>query len=520
MPATGTLMQNHVRYLVLVLGDQLDIHSSALADFDPARDRVLMIEAESEARHVWSHKARIAMFLAAMRHFAAWLGVQKFHVDYVRLNAEAGSLTDILRQRLLQDRPQKLIVVEPGEYRLEQAIRETCKACDVPIAIRDDTHFLASRAEFAKWARGYKQLRMEFFYRSMRLKTGVLMTGKQPVGGQWNYDSDNRRSFGAKGPPERRAPLGFPPDDVTRDVILEVEKSFADHPGSLDSFAWPVTRDDALKLLDDFVQHRLPNFGDFQDAMWSGEPALYHSLLSAALNLKLLNPREVINAALAAYDKNKVGLASVEGFIRQILGWREFIRGVYWLDMPQLLDANHFDHRQPLPKWYWTGATHMNCMRQVIAMTLTHGYSHHIQRLMVTGMFGILAEIRPRELHEWYLAMYVDAVEWVEAPNTLGMALYANGGRFTSKPYVASGAYINRMSNFCKACRYRPDEKTGPNACPVTVLYWSFLDKHETTFALNPRTSLMIKNLAKLAPEVRASIRNQARTLLESLDGI
>jgi deoxyribodipyrimidine photolyase-related protein len=354
MPSTSSLMQNHVRHLVLILGDQLDAQSAALADFDPAVDRVLMIEAASEARHVWSHKARIAMFLAAMRHFAAWLATQKFPVDYVRLNAEAGSLTDILLQRLEHYRPQKLIAAEPGEYRLEQAIIEVCRACDTPLAMRDDTHFLASRTEFVEWARGYKQLRMEFFYRSMRLKTGVLMAGKQPIGGQWNFDSENRRSFGAKGPPERRTPLGFPPDEVTRDVILEVEKSFADHPGSLDSFAWPVTRDDALKLLDDFVQHRLPNFGDFQDAMWSGEPALYHSLLSAALNLKLLNPREVIASALAAYEENRVGLASVEGFIRQILGWREFIRGVYWLDMPNLLQANHFAHRGPLPKWYWT----------------------------------------------------------------------------------------------------------------------------------------------------------------------
>ncbi len=384
--------------------------------------------------------------------------------------------------------------------------------------MRDDTHFLASRAEFAEWARGYKQLRMEFFYRSMRLKTGVLMAGKQPIGGQWNFDSDNRRSFGSKGPAEHRTPLGFPPDAATRGVMAEVEQSFSDHPGSLDSFAWPVTRDDSLTLLDDFVQHRLPNFGDFQDAMWSGEPALYHSLLSAALNLKLLNPREVIASTLAAFDKNCVELASTEGFIRQILGWREFIRGVYWRDMPQLLNANHFNHQQPLPKWYWTGATHMNCMRQVVAMTLTHGYSHHIQRLMVTGMFGVLAEIRPYQLHEWYLAVYVDAVEWVEAPNTLGMALYANGGRFTSKPYVASGAYINRMSNFCKSCRYRPQEKTGVNACPVTVLYWNFLDKHETAFAANPRTSLMTKNLAKISNDTRSAIRKHAQAMLESLD--
>ena len=509
---------NGVRHLVLALGDQLDANSAALADFDPAQDRVLMIEAASEAKHVWSHKARIAMFLAAMRHFAQSLAAKKIDVDYVRLNSEPGTLFDILQQRLQQYRPQKLILVEPGEYRLEHAIIEICKASGIALAIRDDDHFYSSRAAFAEWARGYKQLHMEFFYRSMRLKTGVLMAGKQPIGGQWNFDSENRRSFGAKGPSERRAPLGFPADSLTREVLKDVEQHFADHPGSLASFAWPVTRDDALKLLDDFVEHRLPHFGEFQDAMWSGEPALYHSLLSAALNLKLLNPREVITAALDAYERNRVALASAEGFIRQILGWREFIRGVYWLYMPRLLDANHFGHSRALPRWYWSGDTQMNCMRQVVAMTLAHGYSHHIQRLMVTGMFGTLAEIRPAELHEWYLAMYVDAVEWVEAPNTLGMALFANGGRFTSKPYVASGAYINRMSNFCKNCRYKPEEKTGPNACPVTVLYWHFLDKHEPVFTGNPRTALMVKNLTKLPAETRAAIRSQAQQMLDGIN--
>ena len=509
-----------IRHLVLVLGDQLDLQSAALHDFDAAQDRVLMIEAASEAKAVWSHKARIAMFLSAMRHFAQALATQHITVDYVRLDTEAGSLIDILQRKLQLYRPKKMIVVEPGEYRVEQALIETSNACGVALAIRDDDHFLCSRAEFREWARGYKQLRMEFFYRSMRLKTGILMAGKQPIGRQWNYDSDNRRSFGAKGPSERRAPLGSPADDITREVLSEIEKNFPDHPGSLDSFAWPVTRADALELLDDFIKYRLPSFGDFQDAMWSGEPALYHSLLSAALNLKLLNPREVIDAALNAYEHHRVGLASAEGFIRQILGWREFIRGVYWSDMPHLLNTNHFNHQRLLPKWYWSGDTQMNCMRQVIAMTLAHGYSHHIQRLMVTGMFGILAKINPFALHEWYLAMYVDAVEWVEAPNTIGMALFANAGRFTSKPYVASGAYINRMSNFCKGCRYKPEEKTGVNACPVTVLYWNFLDKHEAAFAGNPRTALMIKNLAKLTNETRSAIRKQASELLESIDDI
>lgn len=509
---------NDTRHVVLVLGDQLDANSAALTDFDPVRDRVLMIEAASEAKRVWSHKARIAMFLAAMRHFAQHLADTEFRVDYVRLNSEPGTLLEILQRRLEQYRPNKLIVVEPGEYRLEQAIIQVCNVSGVALAIRDDNHFLCSRREFAEWARGYKQMRMEYFYRSMRVRLGVLMAGKKPIGGQWNFDMDNRRSFGAKGPSECRTPLGFPADSTTREVLQDIEQHFADHPGSLASFSWPVTRDDALKLLDDFVKHRLSHFGDFQDAMWSSEPALYHSLLSAALNLKLLNPREVIVAALDAYEHDRVSLASAEGFIRQILGWREFIHGVYWLDMPQMLEANHFGHKHALPAWYWNADTNMNCMRQVLSMSLAHGYSHHIQRLMVTGMFGILAQIDPCAMHEWYLAMYVDAVEWVEAPNTLGMALYASGGRFTSKPYIASGAYINRMSNFCKGCQYKPEDKTGSNACPVTVLYWNFLDKHEASFAGNPRTALMVKNLAKLPTETRKAIRSHAQRLLNGIN--
>ena len=513
-----------VRHLVLILGDQLDHASAALADFDVANDLILMIEAESEANHVWSHKARIAIFIAAMRHFS--LDQQRLHrrVDYVKLGSAQGSLADILTLKLGEHQPAKLVLVEPGEYRLEQAIIATCKAAQMTLVMRDDTHFLASRNDFATWARGYKQLRMEFFYRSMRLKTGVLMLGNKPEGGEWNYDHDNRGSFGKNGPAKMRAPLGFQPDSLTQQVIAEVEKFFPNHPGSLEHFKWPVTRTDALKLLADFIEHRLPQFGQFQDAMWSNEATLYHSLLSAALNLKLLNPREVIDGALHAYQEKRVdtrpplGISSTEGFIRQILGWREFIRGVYWLDMPGLLASNHFEHSRPLPNWYWSGETDMNCMRQVIAMTLAHGYSHHIQRLMVTGMFGVLAEINPRELHEWYLAMYVDAVEWVEAPNTLGMALYANGGRFTSKPYIASGAYINRMSNFCAGCRFKPNEKTGANACPITTLYWNFLDKHEASFAANPRTALMVKNLQKLSVAEREEIRRLAAVQLACKD--
>jgi deoxyribodipyrimidine photolyase-related protein len=313
---------------------------------------------------------------------------------------------------------------------------------------------------------------MESFYRTMRRETGVLMRGDQPEGGVWNFDRENRGSFGRHGPGTVPAPPRFEPDEITREVLALVQARFPDHPGSLASFAWPVTRAQARQALDAFIRDRLPGFGQHQDAMWIDQPVLWHSPLSSSLNLKLLDPREVIAAAERAWRERALSLAAVEGFIRQVLGWREFIRGVYWLDMPGLRSANHFRHGRPLPAWYWSGETRMNCMRQTLGQTLAHGYAHHIQRLMITGNSALLAGLSPQQVADWYLAVYVDAVEWAELPNTAGMALYANGGRFTSKPYAASGAYIRRMSNYCTGCGYRPQERTGPQACPITVLYW------------------------------------------------
>jgi deoxyribodipyrimidine photolyase-related protein len=310
----------------------------------------------------------------------------------------------------------------------------------------------------------------------------------------------------------------FAPDQITAQAIADVEKHFPQHPGTSNDFAWATTRADALNALKAFIHERLGRFGEFQDAMWSNEPYLYHSLISAALNVKLLNPREVIAAATQALKKNQATIESVEGFVRQILGWREFVRGIYWLDMPGMREANHFKHLRNLPTWYWTANTRMNCMREAISQTLKHGYAHHIQRLMVTGIFGLLAEVKPQELEDWYLAVYIDAVEWAELPNVAGMALYANDGRFTSKPYIASGAYIKRMSNYCSGCRYNPDVKTGTNACPFTTLYWNFLDKHEKALAGNPRTSLMVRNIARMTSDERAAIRAQAAITLKKLD--
>jgi deoxyribodipyrimidine photolyase-related protein len=508
-----------MRNLILVLGDQLDTDNPALAGVDRDQDVVVMIEAAGEATHVWSHQARITLFLSAMRHHADSLRRQDLPLQYLALDdSTETSLVARLRDVIAQARPQKLIVCEPGEYRLQQDLEQVCRESGTPLEIRDDRHFLCSRDSFADWARGRRELRMEFFYREMRRRHDVMMEGNQPAGGRWNFDSDNRAGFGKTGPGPLPQPPQFTPDTVTREVIALVRKRFANHPGSLDSFNWPVTRADALRALADFIAYRLPRFGMHQDAMWTGMPFGWHSLLSAALNLKLLDPREVIAAAVTAWRDGHAPLPAVEGFVRQILGWREFIRGVYWLDMPDLLKANHFGHERPLPDFYWTGDTGMNCLREAIGQTLRHGYAHHIQRLMITGNFALLAGIAPRAVHEWYLAVYVDAVEWAELPNTAGMALYANGGRFTSKPYIASGAYINRMSNYCSGCRYDPKIRTGARACPFTTLYWNFLDRHEAALARNPRTGLMARNVARLTAAERDAIRITAGNIHATLN--
>ena len=527
------------RNLILIFGDQLNLDNPALEGFDAAQDAILMVEASHEASQVWSHKARIVLFLSSMRHFYESLanrmdiGLQS---RYLKLGAHQFATLDAAWAHYIAEfKPQKVIICEPGEYRLEQDLIALCKNTNTPLVIRDDTHFMCSRADFKHYAADgkngpKKELRMEFFYRQMRAKYDVLMDGKNPEGGTWNYDAENRKTFGKAGPQNVPIAPQVAIDALTQSVIDSVNQYFPNHPGSLKHFIWPVTRIAALQFLDDFIANKLAGFGDHQDAMWqvadsSQSPYLWHSLLSTSLNLKLLNPREVIATAVAAYKKhqlqpNALPLASVEGFIRQILGWREFIRGVYWLDMPLMKEANHYQHNRPLPSWYWSGKTQMNCMKQTVNDTMQYGYAHHIQRLMVTGMFGVLAEINPKQVADWYLAVYVDAVEWVELPNVAGMALYANGGRFTSKPYVASGAYIKRMSNYCNTCQYKPELKTGEQACPTTTLYWNFLIKHYDTFSRNPRTALMTKNVDRFDAETIAEIQSQANTILNHLNDL
>jgi deoxyribodipyrimidine photolyase-related protein len=505
-----------LRHLVLVLGDQLDADASGFDGFDPRCDAVWMAEVAEESTHVWSSQPRTALFLAAMRHFAQALGAAGRPLHYTRLDdpGNRGSLAAQLAADIARLRPQALVMTAPGDWRVLQALREAAAAAGLALDVREDRHFLCSVREFATHARGRKQLRLEFFYREMRRRHGVLLTpAGEPEGGEWNYDADNRKPFGPQGPGFVPPRATFEPDAITSEVIALVRSRFAAHPGRLDSFAWPVTRAQALQSLQRFVDERLAGFGDVQDALWPGEPWLWHSHLAAALNLKLLNPREVVAAAEAAYRAGRAPLAAVEGFVRQILGWREYVRGIYWTQMPGYLERNELGAHEPLPAWYWTGDTAMACLKDAIGQTLEHGYAHHIQRLMVTGLYALLLGVDPKALHAWYLAVYVDAVEWVELPNTLGMSQYADGGVMASKPYVATGQYIARMSPHCKGCRFDPTQRTGDRACPFTTLYWDFLMRHERRLAANPRMALQVKNLARLAAPEREAVAARAAAI-------
>ena len=500
-----------MRRLVVVLGDQLDAHSAAFDGFDPSQDAVWMCEAPAEAAYAWSHKARLVLFLAAMRHFATLLRGRGWTVHYLATGAHPhATLREALAATLQIEKPESVVLVEPGEWRLAQDFAVLAKETGIPFETLPDRHFLLSRADFEQWMRGRRQPRLEHFYRWMRQRTNVLMEGREPAGGAWNFDAENREAFGAEGPSPVPRRFGFAPDAITREVMAVVEQAYPEHPGRLENFDWPLTREEALEALDDFIRHRLAGFGRHQDAMWAGEPWLWHSHIASAMNLKLLDPREVCEAAESAWRRGEAPIESVEGFIRQILGWREYVRGLYWHRMPGYLDDNALGAQQPLPAFYWTGETDMHCMAEAIGQTLATAHAHHIQRLMVTGLFALLLGVRPRLVHEWYLAVYVDAVEWVELPNTIGMSQFADGGFMGSKPYIASGKYIQRMSNHCTRCRYDPTEATGPRACPFTTLYWDFLGRHEGRFAQHPRLKPQVMNWQRKTETAREAIRQEA----------
>ena len=504
--------------LAIVLGDQLRIDSSMMKGLDPKKDLVWMAEVDSESNHVWTHQARIALFLSSMRHFRDELRESGYSVEYRELNRDpdGSSLGAILKKTLERGCFSEVMIIEPGEYRVGEEIRKTCGQAKIPLKVFDDDSFLISTQEFIQYSKSRTGLRMEFFYRMMRKRCAVLIEkDDSPVGGQWNFDPENRGSFGKEGPDKEVPHASFKPNLLTRQVIELVKLKFGDHPGSLENFDWPVNRKQATRALHFFIKHHLAGFGVHQDAMWSEQPYLYHSRLSTALNLKLLHPREVIDCAERAYHEGLAPLSSVEGFIRQILGWREYVRGIYFLLMPEYVERNALKAQEKLPDFYWTGQVPMRCLNQVIGQTLSHGYAHHIQRLMITGLYSLLLGVKPKQIHEWYLAVYVDAVEWVELPNTLGMSQYADGGVMASKPYIASGKYIDRMSNYCTGCRFDPAQSTGTKACPFTILYWDFVDRHEAMLRKNPRISMQVKNWERQPIEKKTEIRKLAKAIRE-----
>ncbi len=506
-----------IRHLIVVLGDQLNPDSTAFTDFDPKQDRVWMAEVNEESTHIWSSKQRIALFISAMRHFAKELRDSKIPLSYIAFEdpSNSQSLDGELLKAIQAFQPQALIMTAPGDWRVLEKIKGVSKQTGVPLEIREDNYFFSTVREFAEHAKGRKQLRLEYWYRELRKKHSILMEDGQPIGGEWNYDQENRSSFGKEGPPPIPAPLRFKPDAITKEVIQLVNERFANHPGelsaSLEGFGWPVTRAQALLVLTDFIKMRLPLYGQFQDAMWTKEPWLFHAHIASALNLKLLSAHEVVNAAQVAFHQGRAPLAAVEGFIRQILGWREYVRGIYWTQMPSYLERNALNANAPLPAFFWNGNTSMNCLQETINQSLKTGYAHHIQRLMVTGLYTLLLGVHPKEVHAWYLSMYVDAVEWVELPNVIGMSQFADGGLMASKPYIATGKYIDRMSNYCKGCQFKPDQSHGQDACPFTTLYWDFLMHHESSMSKNPRMVMQVRNLKRMSDETKAAIQAQAK---------
>ncbi len=505
--------------LVPILGDQLSHTLASLRDAKQADTVVLMMEVADETSYVRHHKRKIALILSAMRHFAEELGTAGWTVDYVRLDSpdNSGSFTGEVERAVARHSPSAIRIVEPGEWRVKQAIDSWSKQFGLPVDIVDDDRFICGVLEFQTWAQARRDLVMEYFYREMRRKTGLLMTADgQPESGVWNLDKDNRA------PPKRGLnypePMHFTPDETTSEVLDLVASRFAAHFGRLEKFALPVTAAQARRALAHFVRTALPDFGTYQDAMVTGQDWLYHSWLSPALNIGLLTPIEVAQAAADAYTAGEVPLNAAEGFIRQIIGWREYVRGYYWLEMPDVAQANALDATRPLPDFYWTGETDMLCLAEAIRNTRDNAYAHHIQRLMVLGNFAMLAGVLPQDVADWFLVVYADAYEWVELPNVIGMSQHADGGRLATKPYAGGGAYINRMSDHCGRCRFDVKQKVGPDACPFNALYWDFIARHERRFRGNRRMATIYASWNRMPPETRNAYRESAAAFLDGLE--
>ena len=504
--------------LIPVLGDQLSFDLSSLASADLADSIILMMEVDDETTYVRHHKRKIAFILSAMRHHAEALRQAGWTVDYVKLDDpdNAGSFTGEIARAVERHTPDRIIVTESGEWRVQAMLDAWETMFGIPVEILADTRFIATHREFDDWAEGRKAFRMEYFYRDMRRKTGLLMDGDKPAGGEWNFDKENRKPAGNN----LFVPAAphYPADAVTQDVIDMVAVRFADHIGSLDNFGLAVTRTDALHALARFIDVALAQFGDFQDAMVTDQPLLWHALISPYLNNGLLDPLEICRAVEAEYRAGRVPINAAEGFIRQIIGWREYIRGIYWREGPDYGERNFLNAHRPLPGFYWTGETDMKCLSQAIGQTIDLAYAHHIQRLMITGNFAMLIGADPKAVATWYLEVYADAYEWVELPNVLGMSQFGDGGLLGSKPYASSGAYIDRMSDYCGPCRYDVKQRTGPDACPFNALYWDFLARNEDKLGKNVRLAMPYRNWSKMEPATRTALRAQAAEFLQHLD--
>lgn len=503
--------------LYLIFGDQLGHHLSSLKDVAKGTDLIWMCELRSEATRVKHHKKKIAFIFSAMRHFAEELKAdgQWVHYTHYTDSNNGGSFTGEIARALDAHSIEHIVVTAPSEYAVLQEVESWQAQFDIEVEIRPDDRFLCTTEAFRQWADGRKQLRMEYFYREMRRRHNILMDDDEPVGGKWNYDADNRK------PP--KAGLDIPetymskPDSITEEVLKLVDNEFDDHFGDLKPFHFAVTAAQARDALSQFIEQRLTKFGDYQDAMLQDEPWMYHSHLSLYINCGLLTPLECIEAAETAYRKERAPLNAVEGFIRQLLGWREYVRGLYWLKMPEYAQSNYFDAKRELPEFFWTAKTDMNCLRQCLQETKANAYAHHIQRLMVIGNFALIAGLDPKQVNEWFWIVYADAYQWVELPNVSGMILFADGGLLASKPYAASGAYINKMSNYCKGCRYAVTRKNGPDACPFNYLYWDFLMRHEDVLQDNPRMAMIYRTLAKMSPERVEATKEDSQRFLSSL---
>ena len=506
-----------MRSTLWILGDQLGPDNAALAGARKKDDVVFFVESERGLRKLKYHQQRLVLLLSAQRHFAQEMRRAGWTVDYHALGRGV-TWESALVAHAKKHRTERILLTQPNNYDEQEAAEKL--AGKFPIEILPTRQFLVPREEFIAWAKGKKSLVMETHYRRVRTEFGFLMeANSQPVGGRWNFDEENRKTFRdwVKAGRPRAEVRRDKPDKITREVIALVAKEFADHPGRAADFWLPVDRVGALRWLEDFIATRLAGFGPWEDLMVEGEELLFHSVISPLINLGLLTPRECIDRAIAAHDKGKAPLASVEGFVRQIAGWREFINGVYWLKMPDYAKVNGLGAERALPDFFYTGQTEMNCLRQCVRQVRATGFNHHIQRLMVLGNFLLLAGVRPQEALRWYLEMYVDAHDWVMAANVLGMVLHADGGFMATKPYAAGSGYISRMSNYCDGCRYKPEVKTGPEACPFNYLYWDFYARHEKRFARNPRVGMALKTLAKKSPAERKAIANSARMFLQAI---